>query len=39
MTLEDIDFLDNPDDALAGVRKVLALQETRLGQWWVVLHR
>jgi len=31
--------LDDPDDALASVLKVLALQETRLGQWWVVWHR
>jgi transmembrane sensor len=31
--------LDDQDDALASVRKVLALQETRLGSWWVVLHR
>ncbi|NOS75672.1 MAG: DUF4880 domain-containing protein [Methyloglobulus sp.] len=31
--------LDNPDEVLARVRKILSLQETRLGSWWVVLHR
>ncbi len=31
--------LDNPDEVLARVRKILSLQETRLGHWWVVLHR
>ncbi len=31
--------LDNPDDVLNSVRKVLALKETRLGPWWVLLHR
>lgn len=31
--------LDNPDEVLARVRKILSLQETRLGPWWVVLHR
>jgi transmembrane sensor len=31
--------LANPDETLAKVKKVLALQETRLGPWWVVLHR
>ncbi|WP_411727772.1 FecR family protein [Methyloglobulus sp.] len=31
--------LDNPDETLAKVRTVLALQETRLGSWWVLLHR
>lgn len=31
--------LDNPDDALNSVRKVLALDETRLGPWWILLHR
>jgi transmembrane sensor len=31
--------LDNPDDVLNSVRKVLALEETRLGPWWVLLHR
>jgi transmembrane sensor len=31
--------LDNPDDILNSVRKVLALEETRLGPWWVLLHR
>lgn len=31
--------LDNPDEVLNSVRKVLALEETRLGPWWVLLHR
>lgn len=31
--------LANPDETLAKVRQVLALQETRLGSWWVLLHR
>jgi transmembrane sensor len=31
--------LANPDETLAKVRQVLALQETRLGPWWVLLHR
>jgi transmembrane sensor len=31
--------LDNPDAALASIRNVLGLQLTRLGPWWVVLHR
>ena len=31
--------LDKPDDVLNSVRKVLALKETRLGSWWVLLHR
>lgn len=31
--------LADPDEALAKVRKILALQETRLGSWWVLLHR
>ena len=31
--------LDNPDEVLARVRKILSLQETRLGPWWVLLHR
>ncbi|MCK9396380.1 MAG: FecR family protein [Methylobacter sp.] len=31
--------LDNPNDVLNSVRKVLALEETRLGPWWVLLHR
>jgi len=30
--------LDNPGAVLARVRKILSLQETRLGPWWVVLH-
>jgi transmembrane sensor len=30
--------LDDPDEVLASVKKVLALQETRLGPWWVLLH-
>lgn len=31
--------LADPDGALVKVRKILALQETRLGPWWVLLHR
>ena len=31
--------VDKPDDVLTSVRKVLALEETRLGPWWVLLHR
>ncbi|OAI09006.1 hypothetical protein A1353_05415 [Methylomonas methanica] len=31
--------LDTPDEALSSVRKALALQETRIGPWWVFLHR
>jgi transmembrane sensor len=31
--------LNNPDEVLARVRKILSLQETQLGPWWVVLHR
>ena len=31
--------LDKPDDVLNSVRKVLTLEETRLGPWWVLLHR
>lgn len=31
--------LDNPDAVLSSVRKVLGLQESRLGPWWVLLHR
>ena len=31
--------LDNPDEVLSSVRKVLNLKETRLGPWWVLLHR
>jgi transmembrane sensor len=31
--------LANPDETLAKVRQVLALQETRLGPWWVLLQR
>jgi transmembrane sensor len=31
--------LDAPDEVLASVRKALALQETRIGPWWVLLHR
>jgi transmembrane sensor len=31
--------LARPDETLAKVRKALALQETRLGAWWVLLHR
>lgn len=31
--------LDNPDVVLSSVRKVLGLQESRLGPWWVLLHR
>jgi transmembrane sensor len=31
--------LADPDAALDKVRKILALQETQLGPWWVLLHR
>ncbi len=31
--------LDNPDDVLNSVRNVLNLKLTRLGPWWVLLHR
>lgn len=31
--------LANPDETLAKVKQVLALRETRLGPWWVLLHR
>lgn len=31
--------LEDPDEALVKVQKILALQETRLGPWWVLLHR
>ena len=31
--------LADPDAALAKVAKILGLRETRLGPWWVVLHR
>ncbi len=31
--------MDNPESALATLRQVLALKQTRLGPWWVVLHR
>ena len=31
--------LDNPEAVLSRARKVLGLQETRLGPWWVLLHR
>lgn len=31
--------LDNPDKMLVRVRKILDLQENRLGSWWVLLHR
>lgn len=31
--------LDNPDEVLDSVRKVLNLKATRLGPWWVLLHR
>jgi transmembrane sensor len=31
--------LDNPDDVIKSVSKVLTLNETRLGPWWVLLHR
>jgi transmembrane sensor len=31
--------LDNPDLALSRVQKVLGFQSTRLGAWWVLLHR
>jgi len=31
--------LNHPDEVLASVTKVLGLKETRLGPWWVLLHR
>ena len=31
--------LDNPNEVLTRVRKILGLQETRVGPWWVLLHR
>lgn len=31
--------LANPDETLHTLSTALALQETRLGSWWVVLHR
>ncbi|NOS74060.1 MAG: DUF4880 domain-containing protein [Methyloglobulus sp.] len=31
--------LANPDETLHTLSAALALQETRLGSWWVVLHR
>jgi transmembrane sensor len=31
--------LEDPDEALVKVQKIFALQETRLGPWWVLLHR
>ncbi len=31
--------LTDPDAALVKVRKIMGLKETRLGPWWVVLHR
>ena len=31
--------LDDPEDVLSSVKNVLALQETKLGPWWVLLHR
>jgi transmembrane sensor len=31
--------LANPDETLHTLSKALALQETRLASWWVVLHR
>ena len=31
--------LADPDGALEKVRQILALQESRLGPWWVLLHR
>jgi transmembrane sensor len=29
----------DPDAALTNLRKILGLKETRLGPWWVLLHR
>jgi transmembrane sensor len=29
----------DPEAALANLRKILGLKETRLGPWWVLLHR
>ena len=31
--------LDDPEDVLSSVKNVLALQETKLEPWWVLLHR
>ncbi|MCX7103509.1 MAG: FecR family protein, partial [Methylobacter sp.] len=31
--------LTDPDEVLKKVSKILALEETRLGPWWVLLHR
>ncbi|MFA5984064.1 MAG: FecR family protein [Methylococcaceae bacterium] len=31
--------MDNPDDVLASIQKVLALKQTRVGPWWVLLHQ
>ncbi|ANE53775.1 hypothetical protein AYM39_00315 [Methylomonas sp. DH-1] len=31
--------LDDPESALRTLRQALALKETRIGPWWVVLHR
>lgn len=31
--------LDDPEAALTKVQKILGLKETRLGTWWVLLHR
>ena len=31
--------MDNPENTLTTLRQVLALKETRIGPWWVVLHR
>lgn len=31
--------LDNPEAIVTTVSQVLDLQQTRLGQWWLVLHR
>ncbi len=31
--------LDNPDGLLDSVCKALTLKKTRIGPWWVLLHR
>lgn len=31
--------LDDPDKVLRSVSNALALRQTRIGPWWVLLHR
>lgn len=31
--------MDNPESTLTTLRQVLALKQTRIGPWWIVLHR